>query len=265
MINMNRLDIELIKRNLFKTRNKAKDAITSGVIFCNGKKIIKASFLVNDLTNIQIKGSVMPYVSKGGLKLEKALQLFSVNLDNKVMLDIGSSTGGFTDCALKSNIKKVIAVDVGTDQLDITLRDNLKVNLYEHTDIRTINDDLINNVDIATIDISFISIEKVLNKLANLKSLQEIICLIKPQFECGKEIADKYKGIVLDKKIHKKIILSVIYNFSNINFFCNGITYSPITGGHGNIEYLVYFLKQKKSIILDIDKVIDDAFLNFKT
>jgi 23S rRNA (cytidine1920-2'-O)/16S rRNA (cytidine1409-2'-O)-methyltransferase len=176
------------------------------------------------------------------------------------MVDIGSSTGGFTDCALQNNIKKVIAIDVGSNQLDSSLIDNDKVILYENTDFRDIDINILNDVDIATIDVSFISVTKITSKLKEIESLKEIICLIKPQFEVGKEISHKYKGIVLNRDIHIKVIKEVIDSFSKINFNCKGIIYSPITGGDGNIEYLVYLNKDNLLIEYNINNIVNDAF-----
>jgi len=258
---MIRLDNELVRRNMFKTRTKAKEAIESGIVFCDGKKIIKAGTNIKENSTIEIKGNIMPYVSKGGLKLEKAIKYFNIDLNNKVMLDIGSSTGGFSDCALQNGIKKIIAIDVGKNQLDANLRDNPKIELYEQIDFRSIEKNLIDDADLAVIDVSFISLDKLTEKLNALKSLKEIICLIKPQFEVGKELADKYKGIILKKELHKQVILKIINDFYKIEFYCNGLTFSPIKGGSGNIEYLAYFIKNKNNKVnINIDEVIDNAF-----
>lgn len=239
-----RLDVELVNRGLFETRTKAKEAIKEGIIYCDNKKITKPSFEVSENTNIEIKGNVLPYVSRAGLKLEKALKVFKVNLKGKTMVDIGSSTGGFTDCALQNNIKKVIAIDVGTDQLDKKLRGNKKIELYEQTDFRNIDLNILKEVNIATIDVSFISVKLLTEKLSKMENLKEIICLIKPQFECGKEIADKYKGVITSSKIHEEVINKVKSYFQSINFTCQKITTSPIKGGSGNKEFLGYFTKQ---------------------
>ena len=239
-----RLDVELVNRGMFETRTKAKEAIKEGIIYCDNKKITKPSFEVNENTNIEIKGNVLPYVSRAGLKLEKALKVFKVNLKGKTMVDIGSSTGGFTDCALQNNIKKVIAIDVGTDQLDKKLRGNKKIELHEQTDFRNIDLNILKDVNIATIDVSFISVKLLTEKLSKMENLKEIICLIKPQFECGKEIADKYKGVITSSKIHEEVINKVKSYFQSINFTCQKITASPIKGGSGNKEFLGYFTKQ---------------------
>ena len=239
-----RLDVELVNRGMFETRTKAKEAIKEGIIYCDNKKITKPSFEVNENTNMEIKGNVLPYVSRAGLKLEKALKVFKVNLKGKIMVDIGSSTGGFTDCALQNNIKKVIAIDVGTDQLDKKLRGNKKIELHEQTDFRNIDLNILKDVNIATIDVSFISVKLLTEKLSKMENLKEIICLIKPQFECGKEIADKYKGVITSSKIHEEVINKVKSYFQSINFTCQKITASPIKGGSGNKEFLGYFTKQ---------------------
>ena len=239
-----RLDVEIVNRGMFETRTKAKEAIKEGIIYCDNKKITKPSFEVNENTNMEIKGNVLPYVSRAGLKLEKALKVFKVNLKGKTMVDIGSSTGGFTDCALQNNIKKVIAIDVGTDQLDKKLRGNKKIELHEQTDFRNIDLNILKDVNIATIDVSFISVKLLTEKLSKMENLKEIICLIKPQFECGKEIADKYKGVITSSKIHEEVINKVKSYFQSINFTCQKITASPIKGGSGNKEFLGYFTKQ---------------------
>ncbi len=260
-----RLDVWLVEHNYFETRNKSQSAIKDGLVFCNGKKTTKCGCLVNIDTLIEIKGNAMPYVSKGGLKLEKALKEFHIDLTNKVMLDIGSSTGGFTDCALQNGIGKVIAVDVGTNQFDKKLLPNSKIELYEKTDFRNIDDSILSAVEITTIDVSFISVIKLLPKLSLLKRNNEIICLIKPQFECGKEIADKYKGIILNKNVHKQIISNIICEFKKINFKCLGLTNSPILGGSGNIEYLAYFVNNNNnSETINFENIILTAFNYYK-
>lgn len=198
---MTRLDIELVNRQICQTRSKAQMEIKNSNILVNRKTITKPAFNVESTDVITLNHEVLEYVSRGGLKLEKALNDFNIDLTNKTMLDIGSSTGGFTDCALKHNIKEVVCVDVGSNQLDETIRNNEKVHVFENTDIRKFDNPLLSNIDIVTIDVSFISVTKIVDKL-NIINAKEIICLIKPQFECGKNIADKYKGIVLDKEVH---------------------------------------------------------------
>ncbi|HOP65938.1 MAG TPA: TlyA family RNA methyltransferase [Bacilli bacterium] len=258
---MIRIDIELVKRKLFTTRNKAQDAISSGIIFCDGKKVVKSSKLIKSDSKIEIKGDIMPFVSKGGLKLAKAIKSFNINLKNKIMIDIGSSTGGFSDCALQSDVKKIIAIDVGTNQFDKNLKQDKRINLYEKQDFRDVDNNILKDANIATIDVSFISVTKLIPKIEKIKSLKEIVCLIKPQFECGKKTADKYQGIVLDKTVHKEIINKIILPFQDINFFCQDVTFSPICGGDGNIEYLGYFIKNGTiNNKINVDNVVGLAF-----
>ena len=177
---MTRIDIELVKRGIFETRNKAQNEIKNKIIFCNNICITKPSFDVTDTDIIEIKGEKLKYVSRGGLKLEKAIKEFNIDLKNKILIDIGSSTGGFSDVAIQNDIKKIYAIDVGTNQFDKTLRLNNKINLYENTDFRNIDNNIINDANIASIDVSFISVTKLTSKLKELTNLKEIICLIKP-------------------------------------------------------------------------------------
>lgn len=256
---MTRIDIELVNRGLFETRNKAQNEIKNGIVYCNNICITKASFDVTNEDIIEIKGEKLKYVSRGGLKLEKALKVFNIDLKGKILLDIGSSTGGFSDCAIQNDIKEVYAIDVGSNQFDKKLRINKNIHLYENTDFRNIDKNIINKCDIASIDVSFISVSKLINKLGELDNLNEIVCLIKPQFECGKEVSDKYKGIPLNKDVHKAVINNIISSFNSIGYFINGLSNSPIKGGDGNIEYISYFRKDKKENI-DVNKVVNDSF-----
>lgn len=253
---MDRLDNILVKRNLISSRTRAIYEIKNGNVYVNNEIVTKPSKKFDDNISIDIKNK-LEYVSKGALKLLKALDTFNINLENKIMLDIGSSTGGFCDVALKNNIKKIIAVDVGKNQFDISLRNNEKIELHEETDIR--NFVIKERIDIVTIDVSFISVTKILDKLSEIKTLNEIVLLIKPQFECGKEIADKYKGVPLNKEVHKNVIKNIINSFKKINFNIQDMTYSPIKGGSGNIEYLAYFTRNDISK-LNLENVINKAF-----
>lgn len=256
---MTRIDIELVKRGIFETRNKAQNEIKNKIVYCNNVCITKPAFDVTDTDIIEIKGEKLKYVSRGGLKLEKAIKEFNINLNDKILIDIGSSTGGFSDCAIQNGIKKVYAIDVGTNQFDKNLRQNNKINLYENTDFRNIDNNIINDANIASIDVSFISVTKLTNKLKELTNLKEVICLIKPQFECGKEISDKYKGVPLNKEVHKSVIENVIKSFKDNNYYINSLTSSPIKGGNGNIEYLAYFKRDKERSI-NIEEVVNKAF-----
>lgn len=252
---MDRLDSLLVKKGLVVSRTRGEYEIKNGNVLVDGKVVTKPSTKVSDESEIVINNK-FDYVSKGALKLLKAIEVFNIDLNNKVMLDIGSSTGGFSDVALRNNIKKVIAVDVGTNQFDINLQKDSRVELHENTDIR--NFIITDKIDTATIDISFISVTKIISKLEEINP-KEIVLLIKPQFECGKEISDKYKGIPLNKEVHKNVIKNIIKSFEDIGYYISGLTYSPITGGSGNIEYLGYFTKYNKQDI-DIDNVVDISF-----
>ena len=256
---MTRLDIELVNRQICQTRSKAQMEIKNSNILVNRKTITKPAFNVESTDVITLKHEVLEYVSRGGLKLEKALNDFNIDLTDKTMLDIGSSTGGFTDCALKHNIKEVVCVDVGSNQLDETIRNNEKVHVFENTDIRNFDNPLLSNIDIVTIDVSFISVTKIVDKL-NIINAKEIICLIKPQFECGKTIADKYKGIVLDKEVHEKVIKNIVNSFKEINYNLKNITFSPVKGGNGNIEYLAYFTKEEINSTINFKDLVSTTF-----
>ena len=240
---MARLDNELVERGLFKTRSKALLAIKDGIVYCNGKKVTKGGYEVNNDTNIEIQGEILEYVSRGGLKLAKAIEEWNITLKGKIMIDIGSSTGGFSDVALRNDVSKIYAIDVGKDQFDKELSKNPKVVLYEQTDFREINSDLIKDATFATIDVSFISVCKIIPKLASLSNIKEVVCLIKPQFECGKEIADKYKGVIKDEEARQEAVERVIKEFKENSFNSKGVINSPIQGGDGNVEYLALFVR----------------------
>ena len=262
---MARIDIELVNRNLIDTRAKAQNAIKDGLIFCNDKLVTKCSLDVSENDVIEIKGELLKYVSRGGLKLEKALKEFSINLSGKVMCDIGSSTGGFSDCAIQNGVKEIYAIDVGSNQFDERLRGLPNIHLYENTDFRNMDNSILESVNIITIDVSFISVTKLISKIEELNNVKEIMCLVKPQFECGKENADKYKGIINNKQIHYDVIENLISEFSSIGYNMSGLSYSPIKGGSGNIEYLMYLRKNinsasDKNNIIDIRHVINEAF-----
>jgi len=243
---MRRLDNELLEKEYFRTKSKAQQAIKSGIIYCDGKQITKCGYVVSEQTKIEIKGEILKYVSRGGLKLEKALKEWNIDLTNKIMIDIGSSTGGFSDCAIQNGVEKIYAIDVGSEQFDKELSKNPKINLMEKTDFRTISTDIVQDANFATIDVSFISVSKLIEKISCLTNVKEVVCLIKPQFECGKEAADKYKGVILDKQLREGAILKIKECFEKIGFDCVGITESPIKGGDGNVEYLAYFSKSNR-------------------
>lgn len=262
VFDINRLDKELVERNLVDSRTKAQELIEKKFVICNDKIIEKPSYKVSSDDIIKIKeNDCFKYVSRGGLKLEKAILNFKLDLKNKNIMDIGSSTGGFTDCALQKGANKVIAIDVGTDLLHEKLRKNPKVELHEKVNIKNLDNRLFENIDFITIDVSFISAITVINKIKDTGIKVDIMCLIKPQFECGKDIANKYKGVILNKKIHKEIIETFIKNINKLGFYIKNLDFSPIRGGDGNIEYITLITnKEYNNSIIDVDCVIKNAF-----
>ena len=238
-----RLDIYLYEQKMVKSRSAAAEMIKSGSISVNGSVITKPSFTVNDGDSVFITGEVLKYVGRGGLKLEKALDFFSIDLSGRTCLDIGASTGGFTDCMLQNGAKLVYAVDVGTDQLDEKLRSDSRVISMEKTDIRNVGDS-IPAVDFISIDVAFISLKLVLpSAKAHLKRGGCAVALIKPQFEAGKASLNK-KGVVRDEKIRNRICSEISDFAASIGFTVGNVIISPITGGDGNTEYLIYLLNE---------------------
>lgn len=239
-----RIDIALVNLGLFESRTRAANAVRDGAVFYGDTQITKPSFDVENTELISVQGGVMPFVSRGGLKLAHALDNFHIDMTGRNMIDIGSSTGGFCDVALRRGVAHIVAVDTGTDQMHKSLRDNPKIDLHEQTDFRYIDDNLVANVDIATIDVSFISVTKILDKLATLPNLREVVCLIKPQFECGPEISARFRGVIRDEAVRAKAVEDVCAAFGAHGFECRGVTQSPIEGGSGNIEFLAHFVKK---------------------
>lgn len=251
-----RLDVLLVKRNLTESREKAKAIIMSGNVFVEGQREDKAGSTFADEANIEIKGNPLKYVSRGGLKLEKAMAQYGIMLEGKICMDVGSSTGGFTDCMLQNGAIKVYAVDVGTNQLAWKLRQDERVVSMEKTNVRYLLPEQIDDkIAFASIDVSFISLTKVLQTVRNLLINEgEIVCLIKPQFEAGREKVGK-KGVVRDKKVHLEVIDAVASFAANIGFDCLDLDFSPIKGPEGNIEYLLYL---KKNINEDVNILQDE-------
>lgn len=242
-----RLDVLLVKRNLAESREKAKAIIMSGNVFVNGQREDKAGTTFDTEKNrveIEIKGNTLPYVSRGGLKLEKAMNRFDVTVQDKVCMDIGASTGGFTDCMLQNGAAKVFAVDVGHGQLAWKLRQDARVVCMEKTNIKYVTlEDIGEPLDFATVDVSFISLTKVLLPAYRmLKEQGEMVCLIKPQFEAGREKVGK-KGVVRDKAVHREVIEMVIQFVLANGFRVLNLDYSPVKGPEGNIEYLLHTKK----------------------
>lgn len=236
-----RLDILLMSRNLAPSREKAKAIIMSGIVYVDGQKEDKAGSMFDEEVAIEVRGTTLKYVSRGGLKLEKAMTHFGVTLEGKVCMDVGSSTGGFTDCMLQNGAVKVYAVDVGHGQLDWKLRNDERVVCMEKTNIRYVTpEDIADPIQFASIDVSFISLTKVLEPVrALLTEDGQIVCLIKPQFEAGREKVGK-KGVVREKSTHLEVIDMVIRFAVSIGFEILNLEFSPIKGPEGNIEYLLH-------------------------
>ena len=261
-----RLDVLLVKRNLVESREKAKAIIMSGNVFVDGQREDKAGTTFPENVQIEVKGNKLPYVSRGGLKLEKAVANFDVELQDKVCTDVGSSTGGFTDCMLQNGARKVFAIDVGTNQLAWKLRQDERVVCMEKTNIRYVTpEDLGEKIDFSSIDVSFISLTKVLLPIRNyLKEEGQIVALIKPQFEAGREKVGK-KGVVREKSTHYEVIEFVLSYAVSIGFQVLNLDFSPIKGPEGNIEYLVHLQKTEEvgtltDVIIDWKLIVENAF-----
>lgn len=244
-----RLDVLLVKNGLAESREKAKTQIMAGLVFIKGQREDKPGSTFDEDVVIEVRGNTLRYVSRGGLKLEKAMQEFPVFLTNTICMDIGSSTGGFTDCMLQNGAAKVYAIDVGHGQLAWKLRQDERVVCMEKTNFRYVTrEQVADPVDFASVDVSFISLTKILTPAyALLKEQGEMICLIKPQFEAGREKVGK-KGVVRDPLIHEEVIHKVIEYCDSIHFSVLGLTFSPVKGPEGNIEYLLYIKKTDPKI-----------------
>lgn len=242
-----RLDIVLVEKGFFDSREKAKRSIMSGTIFVKGQRCDKAGMKIDPENSIEIKGKNLPFVSRGGLKLKKAVETFNLDLKDKTCIDIGSSTGGFTDCMLQEGAKKVYSIDVGYGQLDYRLREDPRVIVMERTNIRNVLlSDLAEMADFISIDVSFISLKLVLPVAKNLlKDDGSMVVLIKPQFEAGREKVGK-KGVIRDPKTHEEVLKKVVQFIQNENIGINELSFSPIKGPKGNMEFLAYLHKQSE-------------------
>lgn len=259
-----RLDVLLVEQGLATSREKAKTVIMSGDVFVNGQREDKAGTMFDpEKVKIEVKGAKLKYVSRGGLKLEKAIASFGLKLDGFTCMDIGASTGGFTDCMLQNGAVKVFSIDVGHGQLAWSLRNDKRVVCMEKTNFRYVTpEDIGVQPDFASVDVSFISLTKILEPAVNIiKDHAKMVCLIKPQFEAGRDEVGK-KGVVKDKKVHKAVIEKVIDYAKSIGFSILGLDYSPIKGPEGNIEYLL-FIEKGESLEtnnnIDTDSVVNAA------
>ncbi len=268
-----RLDILLVNKGLFESREKSKSAIMAGVVWIDGQREDKPGTKVPVESRIEIRENINPFVSRGGLKLAKAVKEFNISLQGKACLDIGASTGGFTDCMLKNGAAKVVAIDVGYGQLAWELRKDERVICMERTNVRYVKPDDIGFLsDFASIDVSFISLTKVLPAVIELLEVEaELVCLIKPQFEAGREKVGKH-GVVRDSGVHKEVINSIIAYVLSKELYIENLSYSPIKGPEGNIEYLLHLSKKyvadKETVVNTesmVDTVVDKAHKELST
>ena len=252
-----RLDVLLVNNGLAASRDKAKRTIMAGLVFINGNREDKPGSTFPQDVEITVKGEECPYVSRGGFKIEKAMELYSIDLNDKVCMDIGASTGGFTDCMLQNGAKKVYAIDVGYGQLDYKLRTDERVVNLEKTNVRYLDLNLIaEKIDFISIDVSFISLSLIFPVAKEvLKEDGKIICLVKPQFEAGRDQVGK-NGIIRDKAVHAQVIEKVLIYAEENGLYPSGVTYSPVKGAKGNIEYLMYLSKVDTGAIIDINEIV---------
>ena len=254
----------MFEKNLAESREKAKAMIMAGIVYINGQKMDKPGETVDEAAELEVRGKKMPYVSRGGLKLEKAIAEFSVQMEQEVCMDIGASTGGFTDCMLQNGAKKVYAVDVGYGQLAWKLRTDERVVNFERTNARYLTREQIpEEIHLVSVDVSFISLSKILPAIFPLLKMGGMaLCLIKPQFEAGRDKVGK-KGVVKDTKVHKEVIQNVLSFAQEEGFSVSALTFSPVKGPEGNIEYLFLLKKTEEpnSVITeeDIDRVVGNS------
>lgn len=258
---MNRLDVEMVERGLAPSRAKAQELIKTGKVQVNNIVVTKSGSQISKEDNILILDhTILKYVSRAGLKLEKAINVFHINFKQKNVMDIGSSTGGFTDCALKNGASHIICIDVGTDLLHPSLRNDSRITLLEQTNIKDVPHKFFKDIDIFVIDVSFVSLKVIFEKLHHEQASSMIMALIKPQFECGKQIATKYKGIILDKNIHREVINNVISFAGEYGYHLQSLAPSAIRGGDGNIEYISLWNNSQENSNINIEQIITEAF-----
>ncbi|MBQ1602295.1 MAG: TlyA family RNA methyltransferase [Oscillospiraceae bacterium] len=261
MSNKTRLDVLLVERGLQESRQKAQATIMSGLVFVNNQRVDKPGTAVANDAEIEVRGNVLPYVSRGGLKLEKAMKSFDLTLTGMTCADIGASTGGFTDCMLQNGAVKVYAVDVGYGQLDWKLRNDPRVVCMERTNARYLTHEQIpDELDFASIDVSFISLRLILPAVNGLlREGGHVACLVKPQFEAGREKVGK-KGVVRDASVHREVLENFLIHAKESGFTVLDITYSPIRGPEGNIEYLGYLEKGEwVERAFDLDALVTES------
>mgnify|MGYP002749210277 CR=1 FL=1 len=255
-----RLDQYLVQHGLTQSRERAKALIMSGIVFVNEQKVDKAGEMIKEDAKVEVRGHDIGYVSRGGLKLEKAMACFPITLEDDICMDIGSSTGGFTDCMLQNGAKKVYSVDVGHGQLAWKLRQDERVVCMEKTNFRYLTrDQIADDLDFASVDVSFISLTKILLPAWRLlKCGGQMVCLIKPQFEAGREKVGK-KGVVRDPAVHREVIAKVMDFAALLHFSVLGLTWSPIKGPEGNIEYLIFIQKEEQPEAYESEQATEAA------
>lgn len=263
-----RLDCALVSRGFAESREKAKAIIMSGIVYVNNQKSDKAGENIKPDDLIEVRGETLKYVSRGGLKLEKAINCFNISLKDSICADIGASTGGFTDCMLQNGAKKVYSIDVGYGQLAWKLRTDDRVINLERTNFRYVTAEQVpDKLDFASVDVSFISLALIIPVMRTLlKDGGRAVCLIKPQFEAGRENVGK-KGVVRDKSVHIAVIKKIISIVKENKFSILGIDFSPIKGPEGNIEYLCYLEKSDNNLTgydIDAEKVVDESYITLK-
>lgn len=259
-----RLDQYIFEEGYAPSRRRAQALIMSGIVFVNNQKADKAGTMIKDTDIVEVRGKDLKYVSRGGLKLEKAINEYGLNLTDKICMDIGASTGGFTDCMLQNGAQKVYAVDVGYGQLAWKLRSDERVKNMEKTNIRNVTEDMLDEkINFFSVDVSFISLKHIF-PVAYAISTEDVIgaCLVKPQFEAGKEKVGK-KGVVRDSEVHKEVIENVIGYANEFGFYVHELTFSPIKGPEGNIEFLIIISKDSERPTVSQD-VIDDIVMQAK-
>ena len=260
-----RLDVLLVKKNLAESREKAKAVIMAGIVYVDDQKEDKAGSMFEETAKIEVRGSTLKYVSQGGLKLEKAMTHFGVTLDQKICMDVGASTGGFTDCMLQNGAVKVYSVDVGHGQLAWKLRNDPRVVCMEKTNIRYVTpEEIPDKIQFVSIDVSFISLTKVLGPVKALMEPDgQVVCLIKPQFEAGREKVGK-KGVVRERSVHLEVIRMVAAFAGSIGFEALHLEFSPIKGPEGNIEYLLHLRNDAGGNVyenssIDAEEIVNQA------
>ena len=244
MAEKTRLDVALFERGFAESREKAKALIMAGQVYLNGQKAQKSGDSVKETDTLEVRGEKMPYVSRGGFKLEKAIAAFGLSLDGKICMDIGASTGGFTDCMLQNGASKVYAIDVGYGQLAWSLREDARVVNLERTNFRYVTREQVpEEIDFASVDVAFISLKLIVPVMRALLCADgQAVCLIKPQFEAGREHVGK-KGVVRDKAVHETVVADLVRFMLDSGFSVLHLDYSPIKGPQGNIEYLIHIEK----------------------